>query len=152
MRIADIDFCTPSDIDELALIESLCFEQPWDRRVLEHDLANLGEVIYLKALVAGRVAGYGVLARNGAAAHLLNIAVRPDCRSQGIGLQLMFSLGEIASEWGCGRMRLEVRSANAAARDFYSKLGFAHIKRVRGYYANGDDALVMVARLPMSLK
>jgi ribosomal-protein-alanine N-acetyltransferase len=152
LLIADIDFCAPDDIGELTKIESACFTEPWDRRVIEHDLANLGEVIYLKASLAGRIAGYGVLARNDAAAHLLNIAVSPDYRSRGIGLQLMFSFGEIAFEWGRKRMRLEVRSTNPAARDFYSKLGFAYTKRVRGYYANGDDALVMIARLPMSLK
>jgi ribosomal-protein-alanine acetyltransferase len=150
--IADVDFCKPEDLEELSLIESTCFDQPWDKRVMRRDLANLGQVVYLKAALAGFVAGYGVLERNEGAAHLLNIAVRPEYRSNGIGLQLMLSFGEIASEWGCGRIRLEVRPSNAHARDFYSSLGFVYVKRTRNYYANGEDAIVMRARLPLPLK
>jgi ribosomal-protein-alanine N-acetyltransferase len=150
--IADIDFCKPEDLEELCLIESVCFDQPWDRRVMQRDLANLGQVVYLKAVLTGVIAGYGVIERNEGAAHLLNIAVRPEYRSNGIGLQLMLSSGEIASEWGLKRMRLEVRSSNARARDFYSNLGFVYVKRTRNYYANGEDAIVMTARLPLPLK
>ncbi|MDR1021436.1 MAG: ribosomal protein S18-alanine N-acetyltransferase [Synergistaceae bacterium] len=152
MLIADIDFCAQADLGQLVSIEEACFEQPWDRRVIEHDLANPGQVAYLKATLAGRIAGYGVLGRGYGAAHLMNIAVHPDYRSRCVGLQLMMSFDEIAREWGCGRMRLEVRSGNAAARDFYSKLGFAYMKRERKYYANGEDAIVMVARLPLPIK
>jgi ribosomal-protein-alanine N-acetyltransferase len=152
LLIADIDFCVPEDAGQLFSIEAACFEQPWDRRVIEHDLADMGQVVYMKATLAGRIAGYGVLGRAGRAAHLMNIAVHPDYRSRCVGLQLMTAFDEIAREWGCGRMRLEVRSTNARARDFYVKLGFACIRTERNYYAGGEDAIIMVARLPLQVK
>ncbi|MDR0616201.1 MAG: ribosomal protein S18-alanine N-acetyltransferase [Synergistaceae bacterium] len=152
MLIADIDFCKPEDLEELYAIESACFKDPLNRRVMEHDLANLGQTVYLKAVVDCAIAGYGILARDGADAHVLNIAVMPEYRSNGIGLQLMFSFGEIAAEWGSKNMRLEVRKGNSHARHFYLALGFIYAKSIRNYYADGEDALIMTARLPLAVK
>jgi ribosomal-protein-alanine N-acetyltransferase len=152
MHIAEIEFCGPEDLEELCFIESRCFDQPWNRRVIEHDLANLGAVVYLKAILRDVIAGYGVIGRNESVAHLLNLAVLQEFRGVGIASQLMLAFGEIASEWNCRRMRLEVRSSNTIARDFYSKLGFSYVTRCRSYYANGEDALILVARLPLLVK
>jgi ribosomal protein S18 acetylase RimI-like enzyme len=106
----------------------------------------------MKAILGVFIAGYGVLGRNEGVSHLLNLAVLPDYRRMGIASQLMLAFEEIAVEWECRRMRLEVRSSNRLARDFYAKLGFTYKSRARGYYANGEDALILVARLPLSIK
>jgi ribosomal-protein-alanine N-acetyltransferase len=43
---------------------------------------------------------------------------------------------------------LEVREGNAAARSFYSKMGFCEIGMRRGYYIDtGEDAYVMESML-----
>jgi ribosomal-protein-alanine N-acetyltransferase len=150
MQIADIDFCTQDDLDEICSIETACFSAPVDRRVIEGDLRNLGEIVYVKALLRCAIAGYGVLGRSESVAHLLNLAVLPEFRRMGVAWQLALALGEIADAWGCGRIRLEVRSSNSGAREFYAKLGFAYMSRTRGYYSNGEDAIILVARLPLS--
>ena len=49
-------------------------------------------------------------------------------------------------------MRLEVASSNRPARDFYARLEFAYVMRIRSYYGNGDDALVLLARLPLRIR
>ncbi|MDR1885934.1 MAG: ribosomal protein S18-alanine N-acetyltransferase [Synergistaceae bacterium] len=152
MQIADIDFCVPGDIDELYAIECACFPSPWKRYLLENDLSELGEVVYLKALLNGVIVGYGVLGRNETESYLQNLAVSPEHRRLGIASQLMLGFDGISAEWGCRRMRLEVRSSNTSARDFYARIGFIYQSRSRGYYSNGEDALILAARLPLKIK
>lgn len=153
MRIADIDFCTPNDLDELCGIEEACFDFPWERRVIESDLGNLGSVIYMKASYDLTIAGYGVLAQRDGMAHLLNLAVLKEFRRMRVASQLMIAFEEIAMNlWKCSRMRLEVASSNRTARDFYAGLGFCYSVRMRSYYRNGDDALVLLARLPLRIR
>ena len=79
---------------------------------------------------------------------ILNFAVRPDRRRQGIGRQLL----EKALEWGnsfeAENALLEVRASNVAALNFYEQKGFIAIGRRKGYYrAPVDDALVLSRRL-----
>ena len=38
---------------------------------------------------------------------------------------------------------LEVRASNMAAVALYEQLGFQHVGRRKGYYADGEDALLM---------
>lgn len=149
MQIADIDFCVESDLDELYALETACFESPWERRVLENDLANPGRAVLLKAVLNDRIVAYGAVSREESVIHLLNLAVSEEFRRRKIASQLLLAFGEIAVEWKCARMKLEVRSSNRGARDFYSKLGFEYKMRLNRYYANGEDALILVARLPL---
>ncbi|MDR1137299.1 MAG: ribosomal protein S18-alanine N-acetyltransferase [Synergistaceae bacterium] len=149
MQIVDIDFCVPADIKSLVDIEAVCFDIPWEERLIEYDLNEPGNSVYLKATVKGTIAGYGVLGRADDTAHLMNLAVLPEYRRNGIALQLMAAFDQISEDWRCRRMCLEVRSNNNIARDFYASMGFVYASRVKGYYSDGEDALVLTARLPL---
>jgi len=151
MQIVDIDFCVTEDIKALAAIEAACFDIPWETRLIEYDLQEPGSTVYLKASVKGMIAGYGVLGRAEDASHLMNLAVLPNYRRQGIALQLMAAFDAISAEWECRRICLEVRSANETARAFYSSIGFVYSSRIKGYYSDGEDALILIARLPLRL-
>jgi ribosomal-protein-alanine N-acetyltransferase len=151
MQIVDIDFCVPEDVKSLVAIESACFDIPWEEHIIVSDLNEPGSSVYLKATVKGAIAGYGVLGLEDDWSHLMNLAVLPGYRQHGIALQLMAGFDEISREWKCRRMCLEVRSSNTVARNFYASLGFVYSSRVKGYYAGGEDALVLVARIPLKL-
>ena len=151
MQIVDIDFCVPGDVKSLLAIEAACFDIPWEEHLIVSDLNGPSSSIYLKATVKETIAGYGVLGVEGDTAHLMNLAVLPEYRQHGIALQLMAGFDEISREWDCKRMCLEVRSSNVIARNFYASLGFVYSSRVKGYYANGEDALILVARIPLKL-
>ncbi|MDR3281161.1 MAG: ribosomal protein S18-alanine N-acetyltransferase [Synergistaceae bacterium] len=151
MQIVDIDFCVPGDVKSLVAIEAACFDIPWEERLIEYDLNEPGSSVYLKASIKDAIAGYGVLGRADDASHLMNLAVLPEFRRQGVALQLMAAFDAISGEWECGRMCLEVRSSNGAARNFYSSIGFVYSTRVKSYYSDGEDALVLIARLPLRL-
>jgi len=149
MQIADIEFCDERDLEALYEIEAECFDYPWEKRVMENDLVNRDRAVYLKAVFGGKIAGFGAVAREEKVVHLLNLAVAAEFRRRAVASQLMLAFGEIASDWQCPRMRLEVRSSNRGARDFYSALGFTYKTRIHGYYASGEDALILAARLPL---
>ncbi len=151
MQIAEIDFCKPDDADELFAIERASFDLPWERHMIAYDLENQGLVAYMKATLRDAIAGYAVLSRDEGASHLLNIAVLPQYQRRGIAKQLFLSLEVLSEEWGYRRMRLEVRASNRVARDFYASIGFIYHARRKGYYVNGEDALVLVARLPLKI-
>jgi len=41
-------------------------------------------------------------------------------------------------------VQLEVRASNLAARNFYLRLGYREVFTIDQYYANGEDAVVMM--------
>ena len=151
MQIVDIDFCVPEDVKSLVAIEAACFDIPWEEHIIVSDLNGPASSVYLKATLKGIIAGYGVLGMERDDAHLMNLAVLPEYRRHGIALQLMAAFNEISIEWNCKKMCLEVRSTNIIARNFYASLGFVYSSRLKSYYANGEDALILVARIPLKL-
>jgi ribosomal-protein-alanine N-acetyltransferase len=151
MQIADLDFCVPEDLNSLVEIEKACFAVPWEEELIAADLDGGGYSVYLKATFKGVIVGYGVLGQNDGSAHLMNLAVLPVYRRQGVGLQLMAAFDVLANEWLCKRMYLEVRASNTGARAFYANLGFVYSSRIKGYYNDEEDALVLVARIPLKL-
>lgn len=75
---------------------------------------------------------------------MLNLAVHPDYRRQGLGRQLVsFLLGQ-AEEKRKSKVLLEVRVSNQDAIALYRSLSFKVLYRRPGYYEpDGEDALVM---------
>ena len=75
---------------------------------------------------------------------MMNIAVHPDYRKQGIGTALIVELiGELELR-GSHSLMLEVRASNTPAISVYEKLGFIEVGRRKNYYRNPkEDALIM---------
>jgi ribosomal-protein-alanine N-acetyltransferase len=80
-------------------------------------------------------------------AHITNIAVREDCRGQGIGETLTKALIQYAANLGVQYMTLEVRKSNLIAQGMYQALGFETLSVRKRYYPDDqEDALLMVLR------
>lgn len=80
-------------------------------------------------------------------AHLLDIAVEKEERRRGIGTSLLRVLIDRFKKRGVGSIKLEVRTQNIGAREFYQSLGFKKNGLKENYYPDGDDALVMTKSL-----
>lgn len=92
----------------------------------------------------GHILGYIVFYFAGPEAHIMNIAVNPDTRRQGLAGEMLSVVVALARERRIEECLLEVRESNAPARGLYEKFGFAAVGRRRGYYQeSGEDALVM---------
>ena len=71
---------------------------------------------------------------------ILNLAVAPAVRRQGIGRQLLSA----ALERHTGECFLEVRESNEAARRFYERLGFKEVTKRLQYYSNPPETAIVM--------
>jgi ribosomal-protein-alanine N-acetyltransferase len=80
--------------------------------------------------------------------HLLNIAVDEKWRRKNIGTMLLDEACRYVLKRGADELLLEVRTDNSGARKFYVLKDFKDTgKRLRNYYPDGGDAIVMRKRL-----
>lgn len=130
------------DIDQVLAIEELSFSQPWSRQAFEEQVLS-PFAVYLVARNGDRIIGYAGMYVVLDEAHVTNVAVRPDCRGQGVGRRLMQALIGIAVRRGAVYMDLEVRTQNSVAQNLYRSMGFQEVGRRPGYYQEPkDDALI----------
>ncbi len=80
---------------------------------------------------------------------ILNIAVLPQFRRQGLGEYLLTKTLQVAGKMGMNNAVLEVRTTNIAARALYERVGFECVGSRLKYYADtGEDALIYRLTLP----
>ncbi len=94
-----------------------------------------------------RVIGYVVGQRLIDELEIYSLAVDPDWRRNGLGRRLLAQVLERVRSEGVSRVSLEVRSSNAPARALYRGFGFRPEGQRPGYYADGEDALLLGAAL-----
>ena len=132
-----------ADVPAVASVERSSYAFPWSDGVFR-DCVRVG---YFCRVVeaAGEVGGYGIMSFGAGEAHILNICVRSDLRSGGLGRRLMEYLLDRARELHMQDVFLEVRPSNVVAIRLYEALGFARVGLRKAYYqAHGgrEDALV----------
>jgi ribosomal-protein-alanine N-acetyltransferase len=98
--------------------------------------------VCLAAVDNGHLAGYLICARYADVWHLMNVAIDPPARRQGIATAL---LEEMLVRAGADEsFTLEVRPANDPAVALYERFGFRSTGTRRRYYRDtGEDAVVM---------
>lgn len=87
--------------------------------------------------------GYCVASTDQSSAHLITIAVLPNQRRIGIGIDLMETLMKHLIGRGIVEIWLELKLENKEALGLYTKLGFTKVSVVPNYYSDGSDALRM---------
>ena len=96
----------------------------------------------------GRLLGYVGLLAVVDEGYITNVAVRPDCRRQGVAAALLDALEAQGKERELAFLTLEVRQSNAPARALYEKLGYLQAGLRRNYYENPrEDAIIMTKTL-----
>ena len=139
LQVCQVDFGATRDREALVELLDMYARDPMgggeglDARVkarLCDDLAAMPGAISFIAWRAGKslgllnaMPGYSTFK----AMPLLNvhdIAVRPDCRGQGVGQALLAALEAHARSVGCCKLTLEVLSGNAVATRSYLRFGF----------------------------
>ncbi|HZX08284.1 GNAT family N-acetyltransferase [Kribbella sp.] len=132
------------DLAALVALDGTCFgSEAWSAAAWADEFERLTEDRVVLVADDGSVVGYVVLLLPPVeldVVEVLRIAVAPARRRTGIGGQLL----TIALERCAGRtVLLEVAAGNESARALYAGFGFAEISRRRGYYAGGEDAVIM---------
>jgi ribosomal-protein-alanine N-acetyltransferase len=131
-----------SDLPAVAAIERRAFPTPWSIAMFVLELSKPTSLC-LAAARGGQLVGYTVCSRYDTVWHVMNIAVAPEARRQGIASALLRELYARAGD-DRAQFTLEVRRSNQAALDLYHRDGFRVAGLRRRYYQdNGEDALIM---------
>ena len=136
-------------VDHLAAvlrIENDVFHDPWSQTAF-FEVLSLSPHNWV-ALVDGAVVGYLISQWVLDEVHILNVAVAAERQRHGIGRELLAFLVKTAAKRGMRDLFLEVRICNRPAITLYEHFGFEGITVRKGYYIDGEDALVMHRRLP----
>jgi ribosomal-protein-alanine N-acetyltransferase len=141
---------TYSDLPNVIAIERRAFPTPWSLAMFVLELSKPTSLC-LAAVRDETLVGYVICARYDLDWHVMNVAVDPDHRRQGIASALLAELYRRADDTEA-RFTLEVRKSNQDAIDLYMRDGFRVAGTRRRYYQdNGEDALIMW-RTPATLR
>ena len=130
-------------VSQVAALERICFADPWSEMSIASELQNLWSY-WLVALEDDRVIGYVGTQSSIDEADIMNVAVHPDFRRQGIAEALINRLVADLKERDIYALLLEVRVSNMPAITLYEKLGFSQVGRRKNYCHNPkEDALIL---------
>ena len=136
--------CTDGDLDAILRIENESFSDPYDRGTFSQLLRSEPEGFLVAEGDDGDILGY--VASSARYGLILSLAVSAGHRREGIGTMMM----DAALRYLRGRARgvtLQVRVSNAPAISLYRRFSFREVGKVRRYYPDGEDALVMTLDL-----
>ena len=138
-----IETMNMTHVAQIAALEKICFSDPWSENSVASELKNPLSY-WLVAVENGQVAGYIGSQTVMGETDMMNVAVHPDFRRQGLGEQLVNALVAELKKRESHCLTLEVRASNAPAIALYEKLGFVEIGRRKNYYRNPrEDALIL---------
>ena len=133
-----------SDLDEIIAIETKSFADPWSQRLFRETLLFPHSVNFVLESPGGEVVGYLNLYLIAQEGHLLNLAIHPAWRRQGLATAMLAHTIEYLRQRQALQLFLEVREKNQSAIGLYRKLGFEVVGKRKKYYAEtNEDALVM---------
>lgn len=134
---------TNAHVTQIAELEKCCFNDPWSEMSIASELNNRLSC-WLVALDGDVVVGYVGSQTVLGETDMMNIAVHPDYRKQGIATDLIQTLIDTLSKQGSHSLMLEVRQTNEPAKNLYQALGFETVGIRKNYYRNPrEDALIL---------
>ena len=144
-----IDLMDKADLPEIMVIERESFASPWTAGMFAKEIDSAHSMCLCVRINFGSksvVGAYIIFWLVADEAHLHNLAVKKEYRSQGLAFGLMEAMKEIAGVNKITSQTLEVRESNTEAIKLYRKCGFV-VKGVRPLYYTDtcEDALIMWA-------
>lgn len=133
---------TKSDLAKVLKIERESFSDPWTENMFQ-DLFDSSQYKNYVAEENGQILGYMSVIATFYLFEVINIAVQSESRRLGVASLLMEKVISLAKEFSVERVFLEVRGSNLPAQNLYRKFGFKQDGVRKGYYQDGEDALLM---------
>ena len=130
-------------VPQIALLERKCFADPWSQQSIASELHNPLS-LWLVAQKGQTLLGYVGSQTCQDETDMMNIAVSPASRRQGVARALIEALVSALRQHGSKQLTLEVRASNGPARQLYESLGFLQVGLRKNYYRNPkEDALIL---------
>ena len=138
-----IEKMNASHVPQIAELEKVCFADPWSVTSIETELTSRLS-LWLVAMEGDTLVGYVGSQTVIDESDMMNIAVHPDYRRQGIAEALVGALEKALRQRGSRALTLEVRDSNVPAITLYEKLGFTQVGLRKNYYRNPkEDARIL---------
>ena len=136
-----IRIATLNDLADILSIEKKVFKHPWSKEQLIWEL-NSQPVTENHVMIArGNMIGYIFSHVVDDDVQILNIAIDIPFQHKGYGEQLLSNfLDQYKAD---SSIHLEVRKSNFPAINLYLKFGFHETGTRKGYYSDGEDAIIM---------
>lgn len=137
---------TIEDAEALHALDATCFPDPWPVSGWRLELrapARAWRVVQAD----GELVAAGGLWFAPDVAHLLRLAVAPAWRRRGLASRLIELLVALTRDARRDALTLEVRASNAPAASLYRRHGFVRQGIRPGYYADGEDAVLLTRRV-----
>jgi ribosomal-protein-alanine N-acetyltransferase len=154
--LPEIDFLTFNDLPGILRLNA-SVSWSWPEDVIKSDLNqdSNNETTYIGAFATTTEApllGYAVLGREKRIGVLMSLIVDRKFQRKGIGMQLLLAVSDCAMYLNLRRLMLRVRKSNSPAIALYTQMSFRTERVRRGYYSNGEDAIVMTSKLPLTMR
>ena len=134
-------------LPQIQRIEQQSFSVPWTETMLRIQLQPDSHVFLTAETAEGVVGSVGMMYVLDEG-YISNVAVRPDCRRQGVAEALLTALEARARALLLRFVTLEVRESNAPAVALYEKCGYRVVGRRKNYYEKpAEDAVLMTLTL-----
>lgn len=144
LRLRKMDM---SDIHFIVEEEMKIFGKTMSKKTLINEALYNTLAHYFIALLDDERVGYIGFWITEPNAELMNILVKKEVRSMGVGKHLMNKMFEVCKVQNVTDITLEVRVCNENAIAFYKAFDFDIVATRKQYYPNGDDAYLMRKQL-----
>ena len=136
-----IRIATLNDLADILSIEKKVFKHPWSKEQLSWELNSQPVTENYVMIARGNMIGYLFSHVVDDDVQILNIAIDIPFQHKGYGEQLLsYFLDQFNTDIS---IHLEVRKSNFPAINLYLKFGFHETGTRKGYYADGEDAIIM---------
>lgn len=136
-----IRIATSNDLADILSIEKKVFKHPWSKEQLSWELNSQPVAENYVMIARGNMIGYLFSHVVDDDVQILNIAIDIPFQHKGYGEQLLsYFLDQFNTDIS---IHLEVRKSNFPAINLYLKFGFHETGTRKGYYADGEDAIIM---------
>lgn len=137
--ISEMNLQDLEDIKDCLLTD---FDDFWSYNILKQELEN-GKSKYFVLKQENEIVGFAGIMLIIDEVNIMNIVVKKDKRSLGIGSLLLEEIVKYSKIHNATSITLEVNEKNIPAIKLYKKYGFKQVGLRKKYYNNEDDAILM---------
>nr|WP_296263724.1 ribosomal protein S18-alanine N-acetyltransferase [uncultured Merdimonas sp.] len=126
-------------------LEKEIFPDAWSVRSLTETWEQKTSVM-ITARKDGELVGYLIVYLVQGEGEIARIAVKKDCRRQGVAGHMVLELENVCEEQKVHKLMLEVRESNLDAISFYKDKGFTEDGLRKSYYSDPTEDAVLMSR------
>ena len=139
MSKIDIRWMIRGDMPAVLEIERECFEFNWDHDDFMRALSQRN-CIGMVAEIEDQVVGFMIYCLHKTRLEIINFAVDPVFRNQGVGSTMLHKLTSKLNEDRRHKLVLAIRDSNLPAHLFFSRHGLICTRIIPEFYPDCDDA------------